>query len=218
MKASEKPFLIALEGPAGVGKTALQHFICEELVSRGINAAALPEFSSSLLGELLERHAAYGEAKPSWSVELGGLLAYVADKVSLVEGIIGLPRDIFISDRFLSSQLILGVREITGQLERRLATKIISQTMEWAAQQFAENSVLVFLEAPVEMLAERLEQRLGATLLQTQRTLLDDEIREYRSLDFSLPRFKQVRVDATPPIEIVANQIISLIPHNGQTR
>src|SRR5947207_1104289 len=196
MNAEEKPILIALEGPAGAGKTALQHFLCQELASRGINAAALPEFSDSSLGQLLKRHAGYGESKPSWTVGLGGLLAFLADKVSLIEGIRGLPKKIWISDRFLSSQLVLGLNEITSDWEKQLAKKIISETMEWASRQFSEGSLLIFLEAPVEVLAERLENRLGVRLLKTQRILLKDEVQEYRSLDLSLQRWKQLRVDS----------------------
>src|SRR5688572_4466909 len=98
MRATEKPFLIAIEGPAGVGKTALQNFLCQALPFKGINAAALPEFSDSPLGTLLKQSAQYGQAKPPWTVELGGVLAFLADKVTSTERIIGLPTRVWVSD------------------------------------------------------------------------------------------------------------------------
>jgi thymidylate kinase len=45
-----------------------------------------------------------------------------------------------------------------------------------------------------------------------QRKLLEQETQEYRSLELSLPRFNQIRIDANRSIEAVANEIISLIP------
>jgi thymidylate kinase len=212
MERNEKPFLIALEGPAGTGKTTLQRFLCQELASRGMNAAAIPEFSCSPVGQLLKQHSEYGRPKPDWIVGVGGLLSFLADKVSSFEATTEARQTIWISDRLMSSQFVLGLKEIKTEWERQLARKIISQTMEWASRKFFEGSVLILLEAPAEVLVQRLEKRLGVALTQKQRTLLEDEVQEYRSLNLSLQNWHEARMNSGLAIENVADRIISLIP------
>src|SRR5712692_1203611 len=72
LSASEKPRLIVIEGPAGVGKTTLTQHLSQRLAARGISTLALREFSDSPLGIALEDSSYYGQARPPWVLGVGG--------------------------------------------------------------------------------------------------------------------------------------------------
>src|SRR5438132_1501937 len=102
---SDKPYLIALEGPAGAGKTTLQRALGQAFTDEGIRIHLVPEFSDSPLGGAIRNCAHFGQAKPSWLLGLSGILAFLSDKVHLLDAARD-PGVVWISDRFITSQLV----------------------------------------------------------------------------------------------------------------
>jgi thymidylate kinase len=208
---SGKPYLIVLEGPAGVGKTTLQHFLWQAFIANGIKASLLPEFSDSPLGEALRSNTNYGQPKPSWVLSAGGVLAFLADKLYLLEAAARNPSDVWIADRFITSQLILGLSGIETEQDRELMRQIIMLIFQLIDEHFSDGSCLVFMEAPLDVLKQRLQKRTGQLLSQAQMLLLEEEIRQYAHLTFPWNKWNQFHLNSSAPLESLAKQLISAI-------
>jgi thymidylate kinase len=208
---SDKPRLIVLEGPAGAGKTTVQRFLWQSLVADGIKANLLSEFSSSPLGEALRNDTRYGQQKPPWVLGVGGVLALLGDKIFSLATAAEDAGAIWIADRLIISQLILGLRSIETGWERTLMEEVITSLFFWVGDFFSDESFLVLLEAPLDVLAQRLQGRTGHSLTQAQRFLLQDEISRYAHLSFPLPGWNQVRISSHTSLESLGGQLIHTI-------
>lgn len=207
----ERPRLVALEGAAGAGKTTLQRHLAEAFAAKGFKVGVISEFSGSPLGRRLHDVAGFGEPKPAWSLGLGGLLAFLADKLHSLEAVAAAPGRVWVVDRLVTSQLILGTRGIKTGREKDRARAIISLTQSWVEETFSAESVLVILEAPLEVLAERLRRRIGRALGPDQLRLLEDEAGGYANLDAAPSGWSIARVSATAPAELLAGQLTTTI-------
>jgi thymidylate kinase len=194
--SSSAPQLLVLEGPAGTGKSTLSRELVVRLQHRGLQAGYLSEFSSTPLGGILESNAQYGVHKQDWCLGLGGLLGFLADKVHQLEWARDQDCPIWVSDRFVSSQLVLGLRGVRSPVESAFGAAIIRSACTWSESIFDKRSLLVFLRAPAQVLGERLEARIGRCLSAAEWIYLSQEIEAYDSLACSASRWETISLDA----------------------
>jgi thymidylate kinase len=211
LERSDRARLIAFEGPAGSGKTALQKTIYQLLLADGVKVGMIHEFSESPIGKLLQRNSCYGFPKPSWLRGLAESSTMLADKIFSLESAASQPDTIWISDRFLTSQFVLGIRELSDEREAELIRNMISLTVSWATSRFLADSFVIMLEAPLEVLRQRLQNRLGYPLTESQVSSLREEIRQYSSIEPDLEGWNVIRVNSVPSVESVGQQLVKTI-------
>ena len=211
MSPKALPRLIILEGPAGVGKTTLSLYLKEGLIRKGIDAKTIPEFSNSPLGSLIEQNSLYGSSVPYWLTGVGGSMAFLADIMASIDLEKSDSNHVWIADRFTISQLILGLNAIGGPEEKKTMMRIIIEASDLVNTYFSKDSLLIILEAPINLLRIRLEERLNKPLSQNQLRTLKEEIEGYSSLKYSFHSWKVININATNNVKIVGNNIIDLI-------
>lgn len=205
---SNKPRIIALEGAAGVGKTAVQRLLYQALVNKGIPVKIISEFTDSPLGEILKENCQYGSPRPNWLTNTGGTFAFLADKLHALEMASQMPEFIWITDRLITTQLILGLRDIHSELNKTLIREIISVLSSLVKGYFSNDSFLILLEAPLEELKKRMEERIGSPLEGEQLSLLKQEIQDYSNLDRSFEEWNSLRVIASGSIDLVVETLL----------
>ncbi len=208
---STKPRLLALEGPAGVGKTTLQYLLWRRLVRTGINAKRIPEFSKSRLGKDLRADAAYGKAPSGWITGMGGTFALLADKTKMLETASSQANTVWICDRLITSQLVLGIGLQNGESEREITKKIVYLLLNWIQERFSDDSVVVFLNAPLNVLKQRLQTRLGYPLTTDQTELLKKEIREFQRLSHSFSALNSISISSDAPVDLIEHHLMKII-------
>lgn len=161
--SQSRPRLLALEGPAGVGKTTLFNILIEDETLSNGQIGIVDEFSTTPLGEALKTNHA-NPHQERWGLSLGGMLAYLADKTFLLEKAISTNPELVICDRFVSTQMILGLHGINDKKSLGTGNALIQQIEAWVLQKFAYNSLVVVLTAAPHVLKQRLEQRLDRRL------------------------------------------------------
>lgn len=210
-KYRKKPILIIIEGPAGVGKTTMQDFLHNSLSLKSIAVNTLPEFSNNRLGKLIEEHSCYGYDKPNWLIGINGLLLFLADKINVLE-IAQMDREkIWLCDRFIPTQFVLGLQAIRSKEDSLFAKETIQRIFDWSLKKISEQSVFVFLDGNVDVLQSRLEKRIGRKLNQQELNNLEYEINGYRKLANSIETNNIFVVDANHSINNVGNKISKLI-------
>lgn len=198
-----KPRLIVLEGPAAVGKTTLQHLLWSELGADGITTKCIPEFSESVLGESLRDNSQFGDSKPDWMIGLGGTLAFLADKTKLLEDALRTPETVWICDRLITSQLVLGVKGITREREKELVMTMVRVLSGWIEASFAKDSIMILIEAPIAVLKNRLEARVGRPPTPDELRLLVEEIDSYAALKSFPDSWPCVRLNSNKPLKSI---------------
>ena len=143
--------LVSIEGPAGTGKSTLSLKLSYHLKNKGIQTGHLPEFSATPLGKALAIHSEYGTETPPWCLGIGGLLAFIADKVQQLESMHS-EYTILVSDRFITSQMILGIRSLRADADREFGETLVRQICAWAERRFAIDGLMVILNGPSELL------------------------------------------------------------------
>jgi len=210
-KNRHNPTLIILEGPTGVGKTTIQDFLQNALKSKKIHVDILPEFSKNKLGQLIEKNSHYGQEKPEWLMGISGLMLFLADKINRIETARMDAGKIWICDRFISTEFILGLKTISGKEDNLFAQETIQQVFEWSLKKISKHSVFVFFDANVDILQGRLEKRIARRLTQQELINLDDEVREYRQLVNSWKNQNTFVVENNSSVDIVGNKILNWI-------
>ena len=142
---SHKPILIVLEGPAGVGKTTMQKFLHESISLKNVIVDSLPEFSNSKIGKLIEEHSYFKQENPSWLLGINGLMIFLADKIKVLENAQYDKEKLWICDRFITTQYILGLKEISGKKDNLFAKEIIQRVFDWSLEKISEQSIFFFL-------------------------------------------------------------------------
>jgi thymidylate kinase len=210
-KDKHNPNLIILEGPTGVGKTTIQDFLQKTLKSKKIHVDILPEFSKNKFGKLIERNSHYGQEKPDWLMGISGLMLFLADKINRIEMARMDTGKIWICDRFISTEFILGLKMISEKEDNLFAQKTIQQVSEWSLKKISKHSIFVFLDGNVDILQRRLEKRIARKLTQQEFRNLDDEIRGYRQLVNSWKDQNTFVVENNSSVNIVGNKILNWI-------
>jgi len=142
---------------------------------------------------------------------VGGTVAFLADKLKLLETAAEDRDTVYVSDRFVVTQLILGLRSVKGECEKKLTTDMISTALAWIELTFSDDSIVVILEADLQILRQRLEQRVGRKLTTTELRLLSDEICAYAGLEPNLVGWTRIKIHSTKPLESIASDLVSRI-------
>lgn len=207
MKAGRhKTRLIILEGPAGVGKTTLQEYLYKNLTLKGLPVSLLPEFTNHASGKLIKKNSKYGQQKPEWLIGMGGMLAFLSDKITALEEAVRNPDRIWICDRFIATQFVLGLKGIE---DKKVAEQIIRQINDWARNNFSVKSCLVLLDAPLDVLRKRLSLRMKRNLTPVETELLKGEMAQYSKIKLYFGTWQRMRVKATDELHEVGDKIIT---------
>lgn len=191
MADEAKSRLIVLEGPSGTGKSTLQKHLAENLESRGYRVGLLPEFSESPLGTMLQQASQVDKLLPNFLQNLSGALTYLADKTFLLEKALREPNKIWIMDRFLISQDILGAHFIEQENGQDSLQQVIKQMKDWAEESFSDQSLLIVLNTSLPVLKERLEERLQHPLSKKDQKFLKTNIRAYQQYPYNNYQWKK---------------------------
>lgn len=203
--------LIILEGPAGVGKTTLQRFLYKKIKTKGLNVGILPEFSQDKFGRLIENNCQFGQKKPEWLTEVGGLWIFLSHKINQLEIVLSKRNKIWILDRYLLSQFILGLRLIEKKEDKIFARKTIQLISDWIFKKISKQSFVIFLDAEIEILQKRLEQRINRKLSSKEIDLLKDEIKQYRILSESLKIKNVFKFQTDNSTNVVGEKVFQFI-------
>ncbi len=204
------PRLLALEGPAGVGKTTVSRQLAEEFAQRGVVVGYVPEFSDSPLGVALAASAAYGlPTREPWIGDLPGLTAFVADKAYAISRAITRGVELCVADRMFTTELVLALPFVTERRSREIATSLVGLAFKWSRPQFSDG-LLVFLDADLPQLEQRLALRLARALTPTERAALRVEVERYRTLAVEALPWGVACVSANAPLETVVREVADL--------
>jgi len=209
----DRPRLLALEGPAGVGKTELAVAMESILSQSGKRVTLVSEFSQTPLGLALHPAAAYGQSEPrqQWIQGLGGSLAFLSDQVAQFEAVCPSDTDWIIADRFLISQIVLGIGHDVSKTLTLAIEEIVTALIRWVSSRFHERSVLVFLDASSGICRTRLEARTARPLREHEILQTELESERYRKLSqLSFP-WKSVRLDAEREKEVLSAELLGLV-------
>lgn len=209
MEDKPQSTLIILEGPSGTGKTTIQKALHTYLSQQGLDVEMLPEFSHSPLGQKLREESLFGVPLPPYLVELSGAFAYLSDKLYLLEEAAQASNRIFIMDRFIISQAILGSYFTAELASRQLLLNLIREIYYLIQNKFSAKSRLFILEAPPEIIAERLEKRLQRELQDTEKTFIRENREAYRQFPYSDFQWSTFFCDSVDDRQQTVQEILS---------
>jgi thymidylate kinase len=210
-KIESRARIIVLEGAAGTGKTALRASLERALRKEGYSVKKIPEFSGTPLGKAVKNSSFHGATRPPWLVGMGGTLAYLADKIHLIETVDVSEHTIWIADRFILTQLVLGLKQIPQRQNADLLRRFINDLSELMGSRFAEDSLLVILDSSVPILRRRLYKRSGKILSREQLRSLRIERQMYSSSVINVRGWKTIRLDSSDPIIITSRRLMAKI-------
>lgn len=205
----KKPILIILEGPAGAGKTTIQEFLLQSLKSQKKIIDVLPEFSKNKLGQLIKNNCQYGQEKPKWLTGISGLMLFLVDKINKIDKATIDGNKIWICDRFITTEFILGFNMINQKEDNLLAHEIVQNVYKWSLKKISKQSVFIFLDCSFDILKNRLEKRIARKLTQSELYSLDNEISGYSQLAKLLNCPNILVVDSNSSVSIVGDKIIN---------
>lgn len=197
-RVTEIARFIALEGPAGVGKTAIANALALALRDQGFSVALCAEFSDSPLGQALRIAADRCLGKqPMWMLGIGGVMAFLSDHLHHVESCAAQETQITVLDRGLWTQSILGLRALPLLRDYEAMSIILGILAEWLHQRFSPRSLVVFLTAHPSVLMQRLEHRCQRPLSKDEISLLNAEREAYERLSYQPLGWPVHRIDCS---------------------
>lgn len=208
---TKKPRFIIIEGPAGVGKTTMQKFLSDFFLLRNTVVDTLPEFSNNKFGEFIEEHSQFEHKTPSWLLGLNGLMIFLSDKIKVLEDAQFEKDKLWICDRFITTQFVLGLNAISTPKDKVLGRDIIQRVFDWSLEKISKHSVFIFLDNNLEILQSRLENRINRALTQQELNNLELEINGYRKLANSIEAKNTFVIDANLAVNEVGNKISKLL-------
>ena len=194
------PRLIAIEGPAGAGKSTLTSALVDRLRILGRTAAAVDEFSSSPVGGLLKRVSCFGGDRHRAFKGIQGALVYFADKYYQFQHT--RHEEVVVADRSFLTQGILGTQSAPDEASRDLVHALVRLLEDSVSGLFSGDSMVVFLHAPVGTLKGRVERRAQRALSCRQSELLRLEAEAYlRCALRGGSRFSRISLDARNSVD-----------------
>ena len=155
-----RPRLVALEGPAGVGKTTLTRAIADHLHASGSSVTILPEFQRDTLGDEIARESAFGiEDRPPWLSGLAGRLIYLSSHIQAFESVLLKSTDWIVADRFLLSDLVYLQLSKLDHARTNVARQAIMSTARWLEDRLDATSVIIQLLRDSRLQTLTLEQK-----------------------------------------------------------
>jgi thymidylate kinase len=207
----KKPCLIIIEGPAGVGKTTMQKYLLDTFSIKNMSIDSLPEFSNNEIGLLIKENCQYENENPNWLSGINGLMLFLADKISVLETTYHEWEKIWICDRFITTQFVLGLNAISNEKDSLLAKETIQRVFEWSLEKISEQSIFIFLDSNLDILQSRLENRINRSLTKLELNNLELEINGYRKLANSIEAKNVFIIEANHSVNDVGNKISKLI-------
>jgi len=174
--------LIIIEGPSGSGKSTIAKKIKNHIEEMNFKVGLIPEFSKSKIGKLLEENSKFGEVQDDNFKALCGILLYINDKVSLIKSISNVDCDYVIADRFITTQLILGLPTIKNENERAIIKSLICDLENELVKNFKSYSAFN-LNVNLDILINRLTNRTNKKLNRTDIMNLTHQIEAYEQLN-----------------------------------
>lgn len=174
--------LIIIEGPSGSGKSTIAKKVKNHIAEMNFKVGLIPEFSNSKIGKLLEKNSQFGEDQDNNFKDLCGVLLYINDKVSSIKSISSENFDYVIADRFITTQLILGLPTIKNESEREIIKALICNLENELIKNF--DSYLGFnLKVDKVNLISRLSNRTNKKLNKKDIMNLNYQIEAYEQLN-----------------------------------
>ncbi|MDX2303858.1 MAG: hypothetical protein NW226_13715 [Microscillaceae bacterium] len=205
---NEAPILLVFEGPSGTGKTTLQHHLGQYLQHKNLKIKILPEFSTSPLGRIIAQYSKFGHELPFFLRGLNGALAYLSDKLYLLEKNLSSANEILILDRFILSQWILGSYFIKDEHSKQVLQQIIMQTKKWIEANFSQKSVIILLQSSSESLVARLEKREEFILDSENKAFLQQNVSDYNNFDYNLFEWNKLYLNSERPLPETLENLI----------
>ena len=152
---------VAIDGPAGAGKSSVARAVAEELGLRYLDTGAMYRavaFAALESGVDADDEAALGELVPQIDIEMDGevLLLNGRDVTSLLRG-----KDVTSHAARVARHLV--VREALVQLQRRLAATgdVVMEGRDIGTEVLPEADAKIFLTASLSERAQRRSRQLG---------------------------------------------------------
>ena len=99
-----------------------------------------------------------------------------------------------------------------GEKEDKIfAHKIIQQVSLWAFKKISKHSLIIFLDASINILQMRLKKRIDRKLTRQELKYLDNEIRHYCKLANSLKSKNTFIVHTNDSINIAGDKVLKLV-------
>ena len=138
-------------------------------------------------------------------------MIFLADKVEVLENAQYDKEKLWICDRFITTQYILGLKEIGDKRDNLFAKEIIQRVFDWSLEKISKQSVFIFLDSTIDILQKRLEIRTKRNLTLQELNNLEFEINGYKNLANSIEAKNTFIVEANNSVSEIGNQIMKLI-------
>ncbi len=169
MKKKKKGFVIAIDGPAGVGKSTIGQLVAKSLGYHFVNTG---EMYRALTWKALENNLDIAQENPivALAKKIKWEFRPSSDEVTLKTFVDGEPVSVHIRDErvgAVSSQVAayLGVRRFLCRLQRRLGAQggIVMEGRDITTHVFPDADFKIYLDASVEERAKRRYHQLKAS-------------------------------------------------------
>lgn len=203
-----KPRLLCIEGPAGIGKTTLSNVLFFKAKQNDLNIKVISEFSSTELGGYLSKTLERFTNNPSSLSTAQTLIHCICDKLASLLDPHPPQSAITVIDRGFISQTVLAIPNISANNELSLALSLIDFCNNWLTSCYELKTL--FLSLPVDENIKRLEGRLGRPLNVEEIEIMNYEVKQYHALakHHNTKSLGAHHVDASLSPEKIAESII----------
>lgn len=209
-------FVIALDGPDGVGKTTQLEFLWNFLATKGKKVHTTRASGGTPIGEMLRQVSLSNLPRPTETDTFISLAMFAA----LAEDLKARADEVVLIDR--SPLAMVAYNAYGGQLPQKSASNL-APTKNWVLQTCADTfkawnvDLLIFLDAPQTALNTRRKERQTEDYFENQDETYHQRVREgyHAGLEYleSLPDFPthSSKIDASPDVQTIHQSIVSTL-------